>query len=67
MPTREPDAMLAVEDQEIAEAGGVTGTPTVQLFYKKALVHHLPGVKMKSEYRALFEEVLSGAREEVAV
>jgi len=55
----------------MAEAGGVTGTPTVQMFYRKELQHHLPGVKMKSEYRALFEEVLKeqgeGAQEKEKV
>ena len=39
------------EDGEVAAAAGVNGTPTVQLFKNKALVQHLPGVKMKRDYR----------------
>jgi len=54
-----------VQDQEMAEAGGVTGTPTVQLFYEKELKHHLPGVKMKSDYRKLFNEILEEAGKKV--
>lgn len=46
------------EDPEIAEAGGITGTPTVQLFKKKERIHSLPGVKMKREYRQLIQEAL---------
>ncbi|CAD7704052.1 unnamed protein product [Ostreobium quekettii] len=44
------------EDPEIAEAAGVTGTPTVQFFYLKERIHNLPGVKMKREYRELIRE-----------
>ena len=43
------------EDPEIAQAGGITGTPTVQMFKNKERLHHLPGVKMKREYRQLIE------------
>ncbi|KAK9822163.1 hypothetical protein WJX81_003005 [Elliptochloris bilobata] len=43
------------EDPEIAEAGGVNGTPTVQMFKHKERLHHMPGVKMKREYRQLIE------------
>lgn len=43
------------EDPEIAEAGGVNGTPTVQMFKNKERLHHMPGVKMKREYRQLIE------------
>ena len=41
------------EDSEIAEAAGVAGTPTVQMFKDKARIYHLPGVKNKREYREL--------------
>ncbi|BDA41725.1 Thioredoxin reductase [Coccomyxa sp. Obi] len=47
------------EDPQIAQAGGITGTPTVQLFKKKERLHHLPGVKMKREYRQLIEAALN--------
>jgi thioredoxin reductase (NADPH) len=39
------------EDPDIAEAGGVTGTPTVQFFKHKELVEQVIGVKPKSQYR----------------
>ena len=42
-------------DTEIAQAAGVNGTPTVQLFKNKARIVNLPGVKMKREYRELIE------------
>jgi len=50
-----------VADADMAEAGGITGTPTVQIFYKKELEHTVPGVKMKSEYRKLFDAILESA------
>jgi thioredoxin-like negative regulator of GroEL len=40
-------------DPEIAEAAGVTGTPTVQLFKQKDMLKMVPGVKQKREYREL--------------
>lgn len=40
-------------DSEIAEAAGVTGTPTVQFFKNKARLESLPGVRMKKDYRAI--------------
>ena len=43
------------EDPEIAEAAGINGTPTVQLFKNKERLHHLPGVKQKREYKSLIE------------
>jgi thioredoxin reductase (NADPH) len=43
-------------DPDIAEAAGVSGTPTVQLFKNKARVESLPGVRMKREYRKLIEQ-----------
>lgn len=46
------------KDREIAEAGGVGGTPTVQLFKLKERLHHLPGVKSKSEYRDMIQSNL---------
>lgn len=48
------------QDGDIAEAAGVNGTPTIQLFKDKARVDNLPGVKMKSEYRCAFVYVLAG-------
>ncbi len=45
-------------DADIAEAAGVNGTPTIQLFKDKARVENLPGVKMKSEYRQKIEALL---------
>ncbi|HEY9845212.1 MAG TPA: thioredoxin-disulfide reductase [Candidatus Caenarcaniphilales bacterium] len=38
-------------DSEIAEQGGVTGTPTLQLFKDKQLLEQMVGVKPKSYYR----------------
>lgn len=46
------------KDAEVAVAGGINSTPTVQLFKKKALVQHLPGVKMKRDYRRLLQEAI---------
>lgn len=46
------------EDPEIAQAAGVNGTPTVQIFKNKDRVANLPGVKMKNEYRKLIESNL---------
>ena len=48
------------QDSQIAEAAGVQSTPTIQMFKAKERIHHLPGVKMKSEYRNL----ISGALED---
>ncbi|XP_021724149.1 thioredoxin reductase NTRC-like [Chenopodium quinoa] len=39
------------EDQEIAEAAGIMGTPCVQFFKNKEMIRSIPGVKMKKEYR----------------
>ncbi|KAG2432738.1 hypothetical protein HYH02_012872 [Chlamydomonas schloesseri] len=44
------------QDPEIAEAAGVMGTPTVQMFKDKARVEQLSGVKMKKDYRAIIEK-----------
>lgn len=46
------------KDAEIAEAAGVTGSPTVQIFHEKSLVKEFRGVRMKSEYRRVVEEML---------
>lgn len=46
------------QEPEIAEAGGVTGTPTIQFFKDKGLVGELKGVKQKSQYRELIEQHL---------
>lgn len=46
------------KDRDIAESGGVTGTPTVQFFKNKELVKEVKGVKPKSEYRQLVESYL---------
>ncbi|WP_448563400.1 thioredoxin-disulfide reductase [Trichothermofontia sp.] len=40
-------------DPEIAEAAGITGTPTVQFFKNKDKVGELIGVKQKSQYREM--------------
>lgn len=42
-------------DPEIAQAGGVNGTPTVQVFKNKDRLVNWPGVKMKREYKELIE------------
>jgi len=47
-----------VADPEIAEAAGVAGTPTTQIFYKKERLKVLSGVKMKSEYREVIESAI---------
>jgi thioredoxin reductase (NADPH) len=46
------------QDPEIAEAAGVNGTPTVQVFKDKSRVANMVGVKMKSEYRAEIEKYM---------
>lgn len=46
-------------DGEVAESAGVTGTPTVQVFFEKALVATIKGVKMKSTYRREIKSVLA--------
>ncbi|XP_021741013.1 thioredoxin reductase NTRC-like [Chenopodium quinoa] len=43
------------EDQEIAEAAGIMGTPCVQFFKNKEMIRSIPGVKMKKEYREFIE------------
>lgn len=46
------------QDPEIAEAGGVVGTPTIQFFKHKEKVAELKGVKPKSLYREMIESKL---------
>ena len=48
-------------DPEIAEAAGVTGTPTTHIFYQKERLEILSGVKMKSEYRRVIDSALGSA------
>jgi len=45
-------------DQEIAVQAGVTGTPTVQLFFNKELKQTFRGVKQRSEFKAAIEALL---------
>ena len=52
-------------EPEIAEGGGVNGTPTGQVFLDKERIASLPGVKQKSQYRALLEGALAPAAERV--
>ncbi|KAL6748756.1 hypothetical protein V8C86DRAFT_3114038 [Haematococcus lacustris] len=42
-------------DPEIAEAAGINGTPTLQLFKNKDMLQVVPGVKQKREYRELLK------------
>ena len=46
-------------DQEIAAQAGVTGTPTVQLFFQKELKQQFRGVKQRSEFKAAIEGLLA--------
>jgi thioredoxin reductase (NADPH) len=46
------------QDPEIAEAGGVIGTPTIQFFKNKEKVNELKGVKQKSQYREVIQSHL---------
>ena len=45
-------------DQAIAEQAGVTGTPTVQLFFRKELKQQFKGVKQRSEFKAAIAALL---------
>lgn len=47
------------KDPDVAEAAGVTGSPTVQVFFEKSLEKEFRGVRMKSEYRRVVEELLN--------
>lgn len=46
------------QDNEIAEAAGVNGTPTVQFFKDKDRLTSISGVKMKKDYRAVIDTAL---------
>jgi thioredoxin reductase (NADPH) len=48
-------------DQDIAEQAGVSGTPTVQLFFQKELKQQFRGVKQRSEFRAAIEQLIGAA------
>ena len=48
-------------DQAIAEQAGVSGTPTVQLFFQKELKQQFRGVKQRSEFKAAIEQLLGAA------
>ncbi len=43
------------QDGEVAQAAGVNSTPTIQFFKNKDLIQHVPGVKMKREYRNVIQ------------
>jgi thioredoxin reductase (NADPH) len=45
-------------DQEIAVQAGVSGTPTVQLFFDKELKQQWRGVKQRSEFREAIEALI---------
>jgi len=45
-------------DQAIAQQAGVTGTPTVQLFFRKELKEQFKGVKQRSAFKAAIESLL---------
>ena len=45
-------------DQDIAEQAGVNGTPTVQLFHRKAMVQQWRGVKQRSVFKDAIETLL---------
>jgi thioredoxin reductase (NADPH) len=48
-------------EAEIAQQAGVTGTPTVQLFFRKELKQQFRGVKQRSEFRAAIDALLGSA------
>jgi len=48
-------------DQEIAQQAGVSGTPTVQLFFQKELKQQFRGMKQRSEFKAAIEQLLGAA------
>lgn len=52
----------SLQDPEIAEAAGVNGTPTMQLFRDKERVQNVAGVKQKSQYRQMIEAALETAK-----
>jgi len=48
-------------EQEIAQQAGVSGTPTVQLFFQKELKQQFRGVKQRSEFKTSIEQLLGSA------
>jgi thioredoxin reductase (NADPH) len=46
-------------EPDIAQQAGVTGTPTVQLFFRKELQQQFRGVKQRSEFRTAIEQLLA--------
>ncbi|MEW6496300.1 MAG: thioredoxin domain-containing protein, partial [Cyanobacteriota bacterium] len=46
------------EDPDIAENGQIMGTPTVQFFKDKEILHQVQGVKPRSEFRRIIESYL---------
>ena len=54
-------------DAAIAEAAGIAGTPTVQVFLNRERVGVLKGVKNKSEYRQVLDAALGRAPAAAAV
>ncbi len=48
-------------EQEIAQQAGVSGTPTVQLFFQKELKQQFRGVKQRSEFKVAIEQLLGAA------
>ena len=46
-------------EQEIAQQAGVTGTPTVQLFFRKELKQQFRGVQQRSSFRAAIDALLA--------
>lgn len=47
-----------VEDPEVAKMGQIVGTPTIQFFKDRELVHETKGIKQKSEFRQIIENYL---------
>ena len=46
-------------DQQIAEQAGVSGTPTIQLFHRKAMVKQWRGVKQRSEFKSAIQALVA--------
>ena len=46
-------------DPDIAEAGGINGTPSVQFFKDKALVGSMAGVRMKKDYKQVIDQYIN--------
>ena len=45
-------------DPEIAQQAGVSGTPTVQLFFEKEMKQQWRGVKQRREFRAAIDALI---------